>query len=93
MCKICQGIQKCRYAIFDISEWNPNVLFEFGLACGLGKRSLVIKNEIGNVPTDLHGLEYVSYGDDYEDLKNKIIKSLGKIIEKSTPQNNRRYDA
>jgi|GEM_PF-2791441 len=93
ICKICQGIQNCRYAIIDISEWNPNVLFEFGLACGLGKRSLLIKNKISDVPTDLRGLEYVSYSDDYEDLKIKIIESLGKIIEKSTPQNNRSNDA
>ena len=89
MCKICQGIQNCRYAIIDISEWNPNVLFEFGLVCGLGKRAVLIKNKISDVLTDLRGLEYISYHDDYEKLKIKIVENLGKIIEKSIPQKDR----
>jgi len=85
MCKICQGIQKSRYAIVDISDWNSNVLFEFGLLCGLGKRTVLLKNRISEVPTNLRGLEYISYDDDHENLKLKIIESLGRIIEKSTP--------
>ncbi len=85
MCKICQGIQKSRYSIVDISDWNSNVLFEFGLLCGLGKRSVLIKNKISEVPTNLRGLEYINYDDDHENLKLKIIESLGRIIKKSTP--------
>lgn len=90
MCKICQGIQKSRYAIIDISDWNSNVLFEFGLVCGLGKRAVLIKNNISDVPTDLQGLEYISYQDEYEDLKSNIIDYLGKIIEGSNPHKRRR---
>ena len=90
MCKICQGIQKSRYAIIDISDWNSNVLFEFGLVCGLGKRAVLIKNKMSSVPTDLRGLEYISYEDDLEQLKIKIINNLGKIVAKSIPQKNRR---
>lgn len=85
MCKICQGIQKSRYAVIDISEWNSNVLFEFGLLCGLGKRAVLLKNRISTVPTNLRGLEYISYDNDYENLKLKIIDSLGRVIKKSTP--------
>ncbi len=90
MCKICQGIQKSRYAIIDISDWNSNVLFEFGLVCGLGKRALLLKNKMSAVPTDLRGLEYISYQDNYEQLKIKIIDNLEKIVSKSIPQKDRR---
>ena len=86
MCKICQGIQRARYAVIDISEWNSNVLFEFGLLCGLGKRAILLKNKISKVPTNLRGLEYISYDDNHENLKSKIIDSLGKVIKKATPQ-------
>lgn len=86
MCKICQGIQKSRYAMVDISEWNSNVLFEFGLLCGLGKRTMLLKNEMSKVPTNLRGLEYISYNEDHESLKLKIIESLSKVIERSIPQ-------
>lgn len=90
MCKICQGIQKSRYAIIDISAWNSNVLFEFGLVCGLGKRAVLLKNKMSSVPTDLRGLEYISYKDDFEQLKIKIIDNLGKVVAKSSPQKDRR---
>jgi CheY-like chemotaxis protein len=90
MCKICQGIQKSRYAIIDISDWNSNVLFEFGLVCGLGKRAVLLKNKMSAVPTNLRGLEYISYENDFEQLKIKIVENLGKIVAKSIPQKDRR---
>ena len=86
MCKICQGIQKSRYAVIDISEWNSNVLFEFGLLCGLGKRAVLLKNKISKVPTNLRGLEYISYENDHEYLRSRIIESLRSVIERATPQ-------
>jgi hypothetical protein len=84
MCKICQGIQISRYAIIDISEWNSNVLFEYGLLCGLGKRAVLLKNKTSEVPTNLRGLEYLSYDNDLENLKSKLIQSLSRIIDKNT---------
>ncbi len=89
MCKICRGIQSSRYAIIDITEWNSNVLFEYGLICGLGKRAILIKRRASEVPSDLRGLEYISYLDNYDDLKNKIIDHLGKLVITSIPQINR----
>ena len=56
MCKVCQGIQKSRYAITNISGWNPNVLFELGLIYGLGKTALIIKAKEEHVPVDLRGI-------------------------------------
>ena len=90
MCKICQGIQKSRYAVIDISNWNSNVLFEYGLLCGLGKRSVLIKHETGEVPTNLRGLEYISYEDDYEKVRQNIVDHLGNIIKQTIPQKDRR---
>ena len=78
MCKICRKIQEAKYSIVDISGWNVNVFFEFGLICGLGKCGIILKDQKSKIPSNLQGLEYIIYDDNYSDLKNKIIKALKK---------------
>ncbi|MFB0514365.1 MAG: hypothetical protein ACETVQ_02185, partial [Candidatus Bathyarchaeia archaeon] len=43
MCKICQAIQESGYVLANITDWNPNVVFELGLAYGLGRNVILIK--------------------------------------------------
>jgi hypothetical protein len=46
MCsRICAPIQQSSAAIVDISVPNPNVFYEFGLACALEKRILLLAHE------------------------------------------------
>jgi hypothetical protein len=71
MCKICHGIQECSFVIANISDWNPNVLFEMGLAYGTGKNVVLIKNRKEKVPVDLKGLEYIDY-EDIDELKRNL---------------------
>ena len=83
MCKICGGIQESSIAIIDISDWNPNVLFELGLIYGLGKTAFLIKKEDVEVPVDLSGLQYIPYGDDYGKLREDIIRYIGALISRN----------
>lgn len=62
MCKICKAIQESRFAVVNLSSWNANVLFELGLLYGLGKIVILIKDKQTKIPTNLKGLEYISYG-------------------------------
>lgn len=64
------NIVKSDYAIFDLSDWNPNVALELGLAEGLkrkpGKNYYILLNtrRSQEVPSDIRGLqrlEYTSY--------------------------------
>ena len=64
------SILKSDFSIFDLSDWNPNVALELGLAQGLkkkpGKTYYIVLNtrRSGNVPSDIQGvqrLEYTSY--------------------------------
>jgi len=75
MCKICKAIQESKYVIINLSEQNPNVAFELGLAYGLGKYVLLIKAKGCAVQTDLSGLEYVEYSH-AGDLRDKLLKWL-----------------
>jgi len=73
MCKVCEGIQSSRYSIINISDWNPNVLFELGLAYGRSKVTVIVKDKRSEVPTDLAGMEYIEYASS-DELREKLIK-------------------
>lgn len=77
MCKICEGLQSSRYAVLNISGWNANVPFELGLAYGLGRETLIVKDRQSRVPTDLKGIEYFEYGHSGE-LREKLLQFFGK---------------
>jgi hypothetical protein len=64
------NIAKSDFSIFDLSDWNPNVALELGLAEGLRRKPVkgyyIVLNtrRSGNVPSDIQGiqrLEYTSY--------------------------------
>ena len=71
LCKICRGIQESQNIIINISDQNPNVMFELGLAYGLNKNVFLIKDKDSAVISDLNGLEYTSYSN-AEELASKL---------------------
>jgi hypothetical protein len=73
LCKICENLQESKYAIMNITDWNANVLFEVGLAYGLGKNVILIKDKESEVPVDLRGMEYRQY-ESIEDLSKELEK-------------------
>ena len=77
MCKICQQIQACKMAIINISGLNPNVMLEQGLAYGLGKPVIIIKDKSTNATSDLGSIEYIEYSH-AGDLRDKLLKALDK---------------
>jgi len=78
-CKICRGIKQCRFAIIDISDTNPNVMFELGMASASGKRVILIKNHEYKVPSDLAGFEYVEYRN-ISELRDRLLNVIPIII-------------
>lgn len=80
LCKICHAIQESRFAVINVTGWNPNVLFEMGLAYGLGKEVLLLKEKEQPVPTDLKGMEYIPYENSDEvkiALKSFFVDKVG----------------
>lgn len=63
MCKVCRGIQISRGAIINLTTWNPNVLFELGLALALNKPVLLIREENDRTGGELQPLKYLKYSD------------------------------
>lgn len=77
MCKICQQIQSCHIAIINISGLNPNVMLEQGLAYGIGKQVIIIKDKNTKAISDLGSIEYIEYSH-AGDLQQKLFKALDK---------------
>lgn len=75
MCKICQQLQSCRLAIINISGLNPNVMLEQGLAYGLGKPVIIIKDKNTEAISDLGSMEYIEYSH-AGDLQQKLLEAL-----------------
>lgn len=75
MCKICEEIQSCGKVIANISGLNPNVMLELGLAYGLGKNVIVIKDTKTTAISDLGSIEYIEYAHAGE-LQQKLYQVL-----------------
>lgn len=74
MCKICQELQSCGKVIANISGLNPNVMLELGLAYGLGKKVIIVKDKKTNTISDLGSVEYIEYAHAGE-LQKKLYDS------------------
>jgi len=83
MCKMCSAIQQSSFAIVNISEWNPNVMFELGLLYAMHKHVLLIKDSKHNVPVDLSGMEYVEYSR-FDRLRESIYDYFTKILQEGS---------
>lgn len=68
-------------AIVDISDLNPNVMFELGLRLSSKKPTIVICNSGGSIPFDIRDFEVLFYPSDLnilgmEDFFTKLEKNL-----------------
>lgn len=78
MCKICKALRESEYVIINVSGMNPNVMFELGLAYGLNKKVLLLKDKLTSVISDLKGLEYIEYSH-AGDLNKNLYAKLNEL--------------
>jgi hypothetical protein len=74
-CKICNEIQTCGIFLANISGLNPNVMLELGLAYGLGKKVVLVKDTDTKTVSDLGAIEYIEYAHEGE-LQVKLRQFL-----------------
>lgn len=76
LCKICKEMRKCgSYGVADISKNNVNVGYELGLMQSFGKKCAILLSSRSSRPTDLQGLENVTYG-----ISRTLKKNFAKWI-------------
>lgn len=81
--KICTQISQAYYIVVDITNLNPNVFYELGIAHVLrdAKKVLIIKEEDTVCPSDIKHLHYYSYS-------KLALKQLKETVKKFFAENN-----
>ncbi|QUY43288.1 TIR domain-containing protein [Acaryochloris marina] len=68
--EMLESLRLSDFIIADLSEFNPNVIFELGVAHGLRKPFIILisSESEGQIPSDLSGYQYLTYNphDSYE---------------------------
>lgn len=79
MDQVWNGIRGADVVIADITDSNPNVLFEAGLSAALGKEVIVI-GEHAALPFDIRHWRKITYSrDELERLSNELVAALGAV--------------
>lgn len=79
--KITKLICEADLSVFDISDWNPNVTLELGIAKASGKPWYILIDPsrstggIREAPADLRGFDRIQYGS-FDQLERGLIRLL-----------------
>lgn len=79
-------IVQSRLVISDLTERNPNVLYETGIAHARNREVIMIVQNKRDIPFDLRHIRYVTYlpnNEGYGKLRMDLAKSIGAILEES----------
>ncbi len=91
--KIMETIEASQVTIFDISENNPNVLIESGIALGTGKHVIFLKCEQStyNYPSDIHNFVFLPYQSSDKLIEEPFLKLILESIEYFLNENHDAY--
>lgn len=77
---IWQGIRDAKLLIAELTDRNPNVFYELGLAHAISKPVILISRSIEDVPFDLRSIRVLVYDKDHPEWGSKLRVSLVKAI-------------
>jgi hypothetical protein len=81
--QIRAAIQQSRLCVADLSGRNPNVLYELGIAQTLGKPTIMLAQEVEDIPFDLRHYRAIIYGkslDRLESARRRLIESVQAVL-------------
>jgi hypothetical protein len=81
---IWDGVRRARVVIADLTNKNPNVTYEVGLADVLGKDVIMLSQTPDDVPFDFLGLRLVTYDNSIGGVR-KLSDELRKRLERFRP--------
>ncbi len=68
-------INQCAFIIADVTNKNPNVMYELGIVHTLGKPAILITQDIHQIPFDFSHLRHYEYKDNTDGFE-KLSKEL-----------------
>jgi chromosome segregation ATPase len=78
---IIEGISNADLLIADLTNSNPNVFYEAGVAHGLGTPTILITQSIDSVPFDLQAYHMIEYSTEFDEI-GEFESELTDIAEK-----------
>lgn len=76
---IVYGINEASVIIADLTGLNPNVFYELGLAHALRKKTIIITQDIDELPFDIRSYRAVEYGMQFNRIP-ALIDELRKLL-------------
>ena len=85
---VWEGIWKCRIVVADLTDDNPNVFYEVGIADTVGKEVVLIaqNGRLGRPPFDVSARRIVFYDNDVsgrKKLRKDLASMIAAVLEKS----------
>lgn len=80
---IWKGILHSAIVIADITGRNPNVLYELGIAHTLGKKVILLTQNVKDIPFDLQHLRHIIYNNTFtggNELRNSLINHINEQL-------------
>lgn len=77
---IWKAINEAELLVADVTNKNPNVFYEIGLAHSLGKRVILITQNIEDIPFDFRGYRHLVYEDNVDGFLI-LEKELSKFMD------------
>jgi hypothetical protein len=77
--QIRSSIQHSRICVADITGRNPNVLYELGIAQTLGKPTILMTQDMDDIPFDIRQYRVIKYDlqlSSIEGVKNDLMRSI-----------------
>jgi len=75
-------INEAKLIIAELTDKNPNVFYELGMAHTLGKNVILIAQSIEWIPFDLRGVRTIIYDDSptgFEKLSEQLLKFVEEL--------------
>lgn len=63
-------INQAAFIIADVTNWNPNVMYELGIVHSIGKPAILITQDLKKIPFDFKHFRHFEYKDNAESFKN-----------------------
>jgi hypothetical protein len=82
------GINQAAFIIADMTNKNPNVMYEMGIVHTVGKPAILITQHLKGIPFDLTHMRHYGYEDNidgFELLKTQLAKAVKGIYNKYYP--------
>lgn len=82
--EIFEKMAKAKFIIAELTTLNANVLYELGIAHTMGKRVVMITQEIEKLPFDIKHIRVVEYDDDetgWEKFTKELEEAVNEILE------------